>query len=125
MPDTGLQRARLVAELDRERARAEARAELLPFGDGYLDDDRPDFHGTNVGLQRHTDAGEPFCPPCTALLDELLAAGLARRVDDPATGRGTGRARHGRAESASSGLHASPPAPFTPDGSPQGQGRAT
>jgi hypothetical protein len=121
MRDTtgGLQRARVRADLDRERARAEARAELLPFGDGYLDDDRPDFHGTNVGLQRHADAGEPFCPPCSALLDELLVAGLARRVEDPATGRGTGRARHGRAESGSS------PAPYTPDGSHQEQGRAT
>lgn len=55
-------------------------------------------------------------------------------LDNSATGRGTGRARHGRAESASScsgssGLHASPPAPFTPAdaaGVAHGeQGRAT
>lgn len=66
---------RLRADIGRERARAAARAELLPFGDGFLDDDRPDFHGTNVGLQRHTDAAESFCPPCQRLLDELIDAG--------------------------------------------------
>lgn len=75
-----LMRARLLAEAERARARETARAELLPFGDGYLDDDRPDFHGTNVGLQRHTDAAEPFCPPCRQLLEELIAAGLARQT---------------------------------------------
>lgn len=80
MPDTAgtLQRARIAAELDLDRTRADIRAEFLPFGDGYLDDDRPDFHGTNVGLQRHADAAQPPCPPCAGLLDELLVAGLAR-----------------------------------------------
>jgi len=73
-------RARLLADHERAQIRESARAGLLPFGDGYLDDDRPDFHGTNVGLQRHTDAAEPFCPPCQRLLDELIAAGLARPV---------------------------------------------
>ncbi len=79
-----LMRARLLADHERAQVRESARAGLLPFGDGYLDDDRPDFHGTNVGLQRHTDAAEPFCPPCQRLLDELIAAGLARKVPDPA-----------------------------------------
>lgn len=71
------------ARRDAERERVDARAQLLPFGDGYLDDDRPDWHGTNVGLQRHTDAGEGLCPPCRELVDELIAAGLARRLDPP------------------------------------------
>ena len=77
---TDLRRTRLLADIGRARDRAAARAELLPFGDGFLDDDRPDFHGTNVGLQRHTDAGEPFCQPCQRLLDELIEAGLARHI---------------------------------------------
>lgn len=84
-----LQREQIIAEQTRERARADVRAELLPFGDGYLDDDRPDWHGTNVGLQRHADAGEPFCPPCAALVDELVAAGLVQRTAAPAHGGGS------------------------------------
>jgi hypothetical protein len=65
------------ADRDRQHTRAAARAELLPFGDGYLDDDRPDFHGTSVGWRRHIDAGERFCRPCAEFVLELIHAGLA------------------------------------------------
>jgi hypothetical protein len=79
-PVSDVNTARAIHDYRRERERAQARQAFLPFGDGFLDDDRPDFHGTNVGLQRHTDAGEEFCPPCRELVDELLALGLAQRL---------------------------------------------
>lgn len=71
----GLEQAR--ANRDREQARVDHRAELLPFGDGYLDDDRPDYHGTSVGWRRHITAGQRFCLPCAWFAVELIQAGLA------------------------------------------------
>lgn len=76
----GVNAERYRADYQRAKDRAQARQAFLPFGDGFLDDDRPDFHGTNVGLQRHTDAREEFCPPCRALVDELLELGFAARI---------------------------------------------
>jgi hypothetical protein len=54
--------------------------EPLPFdGDGsYLADATPQFHGSTVGVYRHTEAGEPLCAPCGAWVTELTDAGYAR-----------------------------------------------
>lgn len=52
----------------------------LPFGDARLDGDVPERHGTNLGLQRHSELGDPPCEPCAALIAELVDAGLARPI---------------------------------------------
>lgn len=73
---------RVLAERERAAERAaRPRQLLLPFGDGLYDDETPQFHGTNVGLARHADKGERLCQLCQGLMDELLAADLAVRLD--------------------------------------------
>lgn len=70
----GLERARV--DRDRAQARVDARALVLPFGDGFLDDDHPEFHGSTVGVSRHATAAEPLCTACRAWIAELDAAGM-------------------------------------------------
>lgn len=57
----------------------------LPFGDGFLDDQGRFVlaHGTTVGLGRHAAGGEDLCSACQVFMDELIAAGFARRLDAP------------------------------------------
>ena len=81
----GARLLRLQLQHERDRAALHAstpRQEPLPFGDGWLDadQDKIEFHGTNIGLRLHVENAEQPCPPCTAFLNELLDAGLARKV---------------------------------------------
>lgn len=70
----------------RGKQRAEERASEpqppLPFGDGWMDDAAPEWHGTAVGFRRHIAAGEEFCQLCEAFLGELVAAGRAAPVGE-------------------------------------------
>lgn len=70
--------------LEQERAAAALPVQQpLPFGDRFLDDQGRfvQAHGTTVGLNRHADASEGLCGPCQAFMDELIAAGFARRLE--------------------------------------------
>jgi hypothetical protein len=72
---------RLQHEQEQRELRATtSRQEPLPFdGDGsYLADATPQFHGSTVGVYRHTEAGEPLCGPCAAWVTELTDAGYAQ-----------------------------------------------
>lgn len=79
---------RLRLEHDRRQAAERASQpaqEPLPFGDHFLDDEGHYLlaHGTRVGLNRHADNDEDLCPPCQAFMNELIAAGYAKRLDTP------------------------------------------
>lgn len=85
VPGYELARLRFRHDRDkRERRAATAQQELLPFeGDGsFLADEQPEFHGTTVGVGRHAAAEEPLCGPCRAWMEELVAAGLAVRLEE-------------------------------------------
>jgi hypothetical protein len=81
--NSSLIRLQLQHERNRASDRASApRQEPLPFGDGWLDVDQEqiEFHGTNIGLRLHAEHEEQPCAACQAFLNELLDAGLARKV---------------------------------------------
>lgn len=84
LPD-GVLLIRMRLEHDRQRAAERAATphqEPLPWGDGWLDDDTPEYHGTNVGLARHSEADQELCWLCRRWIEELIGSGFARRLED-------------------------------------------